>query len=72
MSFATPDPILTTEGMATFAIAALANVYVIFGVDLSEEKKLAVNALITSAWLLGQFIHAALVRKGRAEGSSSR
>lgn len=67
-SLTTPDPILTTEGIGAFIAMAAANVYILFGSNLDNEKQTALSTVITSVWIAFQFVHAAVVRKGRAQG----
>lgn len=68
-SLQTPDPIMSTEGIAAFVVALVANIYILFGADgMTEEKKTALATVVTSVWIVFVLVHAALVRKGRAAG----
>jgi hypothetical protein len=67
-SLTTPDPILTTEGIGTFVVTLVANAYILFGSNLSNEKQTALATVVTSLWVVFTLVHAAVVRKGRAQG----
>lgn len=67
-SLQTPDPILSTESIGTFVVALIANLYILFGSDLSNEQQTALATVVTSLWLVFTLVHAAIVRKGRAQG----
>lgn len=67
-SLETPDPILTTEGIGTFVVTLVANAYILFGSNLSNEKQTALATVVTSLYVVFVLVHAALVRKGRASG----
>ena len=67
-SLQTPDPILTTEGIGAFVVTLVANVYILFGSNLTNEKQTALASVVTTAWVIFTLVHSALVRKGRAAG----
>lgn len=67
-SLQTPDPILTTEGIGATVAMAVANAYILFGSNLSNDKQTALASLVTTVWIALVFVHGALVRKGRAQG----
>lgn len=67
-SLATPDPILTTEGIGSFIVTLVANVYILFGSNLDNGRQTALATVVTSLWVVFTLVHAALVRKGRASG----
>lgn len=67
-SLATPDPLLTSEGLVTAVVAAVADVYVLFGSNLTNEKQTALATVITTAWLIFSLAHSAYVRGSRAKG----
>lgn len=67
-SLQTPDPILTTEGIGTFIVTLVANVYILFGSNLDNAKQTALATVVTSLYVVFTLVHAALVRKGRAQG----
>lgn len=67
-SLATPDPILTTEGIGAFVTMLVANIYILFGSNMTNAKQTALATLITGAWLVFTLVHGAVVRKGRAAG----
>lgn len=64
----TPDPLLSSEGIAGIVVAMVANVYVLWGAHLDDARKNALAAIITSVWVVAQFAHAAYVRGSRAKG----
>jgi len=67
-SLETPDPILTTEGIGSFVVTLVANIYILFGSNLSNEKQTALATVVTSLYVVFTLVHAAIVRKGRASG----
>jgi hypothetical protein len=67
-SLSTPDPILTTEGIGTFVVTLVANVYILFGSNLDNARQTALATVVTSLYVVFTLVHAALVRKGRASG----
>lgn len=67
-SLETPDPILTTEGIGSFVVTLVANIYILFGSNLDNAKQTALATVVTSLYVVFTLVHAALVRKGRATG----
>lgn len=67
-SLDTPDPILTTEGIGAFVVTLVANVYILFGSNLDNDRQTALATIITSLYVVFTLVHAAVVRKGRASG----
>lgn len=67
-SLDTPDPILTTEGIGTFVVTLVANIYILFGSNLDNGRQTALATVVTSLYVVFTLVHAALVRKGRAAG----
>lgn len=67
-SVSTPDPILSTEGVGAFVVMLVANAYVLFGSSLDNARQTALASLVTGVWIVAQFVHAAIVRSGRAKG----
>lgn len=67
-SLSTPDPILTTEGIGGFVVMFIANIYILFGSNLDNSRQTALATIVTTSWIAFQFVHAAIVRKGRASG----
>jgi hypothetical protein len=69
---ATPDPILSTEGIGAFATTLVANVYILFGSNLDNGRQTALATVITSLYVVFTLVHAAVVRRGRALGNTSK
>jgi hypothetical protein len=68
-SLQTPDPLMTTEDIATFVVALVTNLWILFGADhITDEKKTALATVVSSLWVVFVLIHAALLRSGRAKG----
>lgn len=68
-SLSTPDPLLTSEGLAAAAVAIVGAFYVLFLDDsLTGEQATAITLGIGGLWILGQFLHAAWIRGKRATG----
>lgn len=67
-SLETPDPILTTEGIGAFVVTLVANVYILFGSNLDNGRQTALATVVTSLYVVFTLVHAAVVRKGRAQG----
>lgn len=67
-SLSTPDPLLTTEALGSTAGAFVADLYILFGSNMPNEKQTALAAIVTTAWAVFVLIHGAVVRKGRAAG----
>lgn len=67
-SLQTPDPILTTEGIGAFVVSLVANIYILFGSNLDNGRQTALAAVVTSLYVVFTLVHAAVVRKGRAQG----
>ena len=53
-------------------LGVVSNGIVLFGLDLSERRKAAITGLITTGVLVGFLFHSAIIRKGRAQGSTLR
>lgn len=67
---ATPDPILSTEGIGAFVTTLVANVYILFGSNLDNGRQTALATIITSLYVVFTLVHAAVVRKGRAQATN--
>lgn len=66
-ALATPDPLLSPEGLAATVVTAVADIYVLFGSNLSNAKQTALAGAITTLYTLGMFAYAAYVRGSRAK-----
>lgn len=62
----TPDPWLTSEQFGALAVTVITNVIVLFGLDVSDARQAALIALVNTAYTVFVFVHAAVVRNGRA------
>lgn len=66
---ATPDPILSSEGIGAFVVTLVANAYILFGSSLDNGRQTALATVITSLYVVFTLVHAAIVRKGRAQST---
>jgi hypothetical protein len=67
MSLATPDPLLSTEGIGAAVATVVADVYVLFGSSLPNAQQTALAGAITTLYTLGMLAYAAYVRGSRAK-----
>ena len=66
----TPD--FTPEAITALILGVVANLIVLFELDLSDARKGAISGLITTGVLVAFLFHSAIIRKGRAQGSTLR
>lgn len=70
--FATPDPAATGEAGVAYVASIIGAVVTLFKLDLSDAQQAAAVVLIVAALSIGILVHGAIVRKGRAQGTSAR
>jgi hypothetical protein len=68
--FKTPD--FTPEAIVSLILGVVANLIVLFGLDLTDAQEGAISGLITTGILVAFLIHSAVIRSGRARGSALR
>jgi hypothetical protein len=66
----TPD--FTPEAIVALILGIVSNLIVLFELDLSDARKGAISGLITTGVLVAFLFHSAIIRKGRATGSTLR
>jgi hypothetical protein len=63
----TPD--FTPPAIAAFVMLFVTNLIVLFGIDITDARKAAVEGLVNGIVILGFLLHDAIVRHGRAQGA---
>jgi hypothetical protein len=67
----TPDPITTTEALAS-AVATLAGLLItLFGLDLTDTQKGVISPIILTVFAIFAFLHGAYVRGKRAQNANA-
>lgn len=67
---ATPD--FTPEAIVSLVLGVVFNAIVLLAIDVSDAQKTAISGLVTTVVLAAFLIHSAIIRRGRALGSTRR
>lgn len=71
-TFATPDPLSTTESVGAIAIAVITNIIVLFQLNVSDMQKSAIVGIVNAVVAAAVLYHGSRVRAGRAIGSANK
>lgn len=67
---ATPD--FTPAAIVAVLLGIASNAYILFGLDVTDERKAAISGLITTGVAIAFLAHDAVVRHGRANVAAAK